>query len=393
MKEIDTDILIVGAGLVGLVAAHSLSLLKYNVVIVDKKDLNDPKSSPKDIRTVAVSQGSKQFLENIFLWNGIKESAEAIKIIKVFDRDQSNKIIFENFKKEKKLGYVIENSKFSKSLLISLKKKKNVKIFYGSELTKIDQKNTFAKTYFKNYIINSKLIIAADGKHSSVRKIVGNKILTKNYPESALVLNFFHENNLNNTAYEIFSNTGPLAILPMKFSNKFFQSSIIWSNKNSFINKIINCNNEFIANIVYEKVGMITGNIIKINSKQKFPISAHINDSFFSKRLIYIGDSAHSIHPIAGQGWNLGIKDIKNLNLVFNDYILKKQEIGNDIFCKEYNSLSYKNAFQLFQITDKLDSHFKRKENLYRFLSNTGINFIESSEKIKNKITEYAMGF
>ena len=115
MKELDTDVLIIGAGLVGLVAAHCMSLLKYSVVVIDKKKLKDTKILQKDIRTVAVSEGSKQFLDKLFLWSGIKQNAEPIKTIKVFDRSPSNKILFENFDKEKKLGYVIENFKFSKS--------------------------------------------------------------------------------------------------------------------------------------------------------------------------------------------------------------------------------------------------------------------------------------
>ena len=392
MKEIDTDVLIVGAGLVGLVAAHCLSSLKYNVVIVDKKDFNKPRSPLKDTRTVAVSEGSKQFLDELSLWKGIKKNAQPIKSIKVFDRSPVNKILFKNYDSEKNLGYVIENSKFTKFLLGKLKRKKNIKFLLAPDLIKIDTKYSYSKTYFKNKTVKSKLIIAADGKNSDVRKFFGNKTYKKDYLESALVINFLHENNLDNTAYEIFYSTGPLAILPMNSSNKHSQSSIIWSNKNLFIKKLINCENEFIKNIVHEKIGQITGKIFKINSKQQFPLSAHINDSFINNRLIYIGDSAHSIHPIAGQGWNLGVKDVRNLKNVCEEFVSKKQEIGNDIFCKKYNSLSYKNAFQLYQITDKLNFHFKRKNKLYRALSSSGFSFIENNFKLKDKIAKYAMG-
>ena len=393
MKEINTDIVIVGSGLVGLVAAHCLSLLKYNVVIVDKKNLNNPFKGQKDIRTVAISEGSKQFLDKILLWDSIKKYVQPIKTIKVFDRSPSNKIFFKNSEKKNKLGYVVENSIFSRILINDLKKKSNIKILYGAELKKIENKKTYSNVHLEDQVISSKLIIAADGKNSTVRKIFGNKIFKKDYPESALVLNFYHKKNLENTAYEIFYNTGPLAILPMKSSKKNFQSSIIWSNKDLFVKNIIECSNKFISNIINEKVGQITGEIIKINSKQKFSLSAHINDNFFNKRLIYIGDSAHSIHPIAGQGWNLGIKDIKNLEFVCKNFLSKKQVIGNDVFCKKYNTLSYKNAFQLYQVTDKLNTHFKRKDYIYRALSNTGFSFIENSESLKEKITKYAMGF
>ena len=124
MKEIDTDILIIGAGLVGLVAAHCMSLLKYNVVLIDKKKLKNVKIPDEDNRTVAVSEGSKQFLNTIFLWDGIEKNAKSIKKIKVFDRSSSNKILFENPDKDKKLGYVIENFKFTKYFLEKINKKK-----------------------------------------------------------------------------------------------------------------------------------------------------------------------------------------------------------------------------------------------------------------------------
>ena len=113
MKEIDTDILIVGSGLIGLVVAHCLSTLNYRVLIIDKKKLNKKSNKNKDIRTVAVSEGSKNFLESLSLWSELQLCAEPIKMIKVFDRVKSNKIFFENKEINKRLGYVIENSKFS----------------------------------------------------------------------------------------------------------------------------------------------------------------------------------------------------------------------------------------------------------------------------------------
>ena len=137
-----------------------------------------------------------------------------------------------------------------------------------------------------------------------------------------------------------------------------------------------------------EKIGDYVGHIKKISSFQVFPLSAHLNDSFYGNRLIYIGDSAHSIHPIAGQGWNLGVTDVKNLFHISKNL---RDQIGNISFCKEYNNLSYNRALQLYQITDKLNSHFKQNNFLYRQLSNIGFNFIENAHEIKNKISKYAM--
>lgn len=391
MKEIDTDVLIIGAGLVGLVAAHSLSSLNYKVTVIDKAPYFKKKSTFNDTRTVAVSEGSKKFLETLSLWKYLDKYAEPIKSINVYDRTAENKIIFSNNIKNKKLGYVIENKKFSQILTNKLLDFDNIKILNNTILKKIEEKNNFLKLYSQKNEINSKLAIAADGKNSDTRKLLGNKIFKKNYSESALVLNFFHEKKLNNTAYELFYNTGPLAILPMRSFKNYSQSTIIWSNENKFLFNLMNSNKDFLLNYIKEEVGEITGRIIKINSIQKFPLSAHINESFINKRLIYVGDSAHSIHPIAGQGWNLGINDVKNLNHIF----LKsknKTEIGSDLFCKNYNDLSYHKAFQLFQITDKLNTHFKKNGYFYRLLSGVGFKIIDNNSSLKNKITKYAMG-
>ena len=389
MKEFNTDVLIVGSGLVGLVAAHSLSNLNYKVILVDKKNFFDSKSPFTDTRTVAVSEGSKNFLEKLSLWRYLKHNAAPIKTIKVYDRSSSNKILFSNQIKNKKLGYVVENKKFSKILVYELQKHKNASIQYGFDLIDIKLDENNAKAFSKNKIINAKLIIAADGKNSQIKKIVGNKTFKKKYNESALVLNFNHEKKLNNTAYEVFYQTGPLAILPMKSSKKLFQSTIIWSNNEKFLRKITNCESDFIRNFMEEKIGNIVGRITDINSSQIFPLSAHINDAFNNKRLIYVGDSAHSIHPIAGQGWNLGISDVKNLYELSNDNNLN---LGSDLFCQAYNDKSYHKAFQLFQLTDKLNSHFIKPGNLYRLLSNVGFDYIENNHSLKNKITRYAMG-
>ena len=389
MKEFNTDVLIVGSGLVGLVAAHCLSSLNYKVTLVDKKNFTNSQNFFNDTRTVAVSEGSKIFLDSLSLWVFLDSYAEPIKNINVYDRSSSNKILFNNQIKNKKLGYVIKNKKFSKILINQLKKFKNTQVHHGFNLIDIESSDRNIRAFSNNTIINAKIIIAADGKNSQIKKIVGNKTFKKNYHESALVLNIVHEKKLNNTAYEIFYETGPLAILPMKSQKGLFQSTIIWSNNDKFLKKLITFQDIFIKSIIEEKIEKIVGNISKINSFQIFPLSAHINDSFINHRLIYVGDSAHSIHPIAGQGWNLGVNDVKNLYDISKN---NNTDIGSDLFCQMYNNKSYHKAFQLFQITDKLNSHFINSGNIYRYFSNLGFAFLEKNQSLKNKITKYAMG-
>ena len=273
MKEFNTDVLIVGSGLVGLLAAHCLSSLNYKVTLVDKKNLISSQNSFKDTRTVAVSEGSKIFLESLSLWGYLDRYAEPIKNINVYDRSSHNKILFSNQIKNKKLGYVIENKQFSKILINQLKKFKNTKLQYGFNLVNAELNDKCTRAFSNNSIINSKIIIAADGKNSQIKKIVGNKTFKKKYNESALVLNLVHEKQLNNSAYEIFYKTGPLAILPMKSSKGFFQSTIIWSNDDMFLRKLTSLEKTFLKNFMEEKIFLDGRNFICVPDSFDFPTS------------------------------------------------------------------------------------------------------------------------
>ena len=119
--------------------------------------------------------------------------------------------------------------------------------------------------FSKNSIISSNLLIAADGKNSNIKRIVGNKTFKKNYSESALVLNFVHEKKLHSTAYEIFYNTGPLAILPMISIKGVNASTVIWSNNEPLLNKLKGCEDNFIKNFMEERIGEIVGKITNSN--------------------------------------------------------------------------------------------------------------------------------
>ena len=201
MKEFNTDVLIVGSGLVGLVAAHCLSSLNYKVTLVDKKSFINSKKSFKDTRTVAVSEGSKIFLESLSLWDFLEVHAEPIKNINVYDRSSLNKIFFNNQLKNSKLGYVIENKIFSKILTDQLKKFKNTKVHYGFDLIDIKQNDKNSKAFSNNTIINTKIIIAADGKNSQIKKIVGNNTFKIKYSERTIKKRYRGSANPNPALY------------------------------------------------------------------------------------------------------------------------------------------------------------------------------------------------
>lgn len=393
MKKINTDVLIVGSGMTGLVSAYAISSLGFNTIITDKKEIIKPISGGfKDTRTTAISEGSKIFFDNIGLWKKISPFAEPIKKIKVIDRKPSTKINFANSDRGKNLGYIVKNINLIKVLKQTIKTKKNINLLEGSKLTSINYENDKAAGIFEKYKINADLIIAADGKMSTTRNILRAPIFKKKYSESALVVTFNHLLSHNNTAYEIFYKSGPLAMLPMKKQNMKNQSTLIWSNNPNYLKALLKQNNDFFINILNQKISKYLGPILKINSKQIFPLSSHINDKFYDKRILFLGDSAHSFHPIAGQGWNLGIRDIKNLYNLAKYNLSLGLSLGSHQFCKEYNKTCYYDAFKLYQITDKLNSIFKKDKSIHSLFRGIGFDIIENNNYLKKIITNYAMG-
>ena len=392
MKEIQSNINIIGGGLVGAITAYSLSKLGNSVVILEQKSKFDCKRV-LDKRTTAISEGTKKFLDEINIWKDISNYAEPIKKIKIVDRNFSNKIYFDNQRRKSNLGYIVRNEFILDCIYKKLQSQNNIKLFNNISLKDIFYEGNRIITKQNNFLINTSLLIASDGKESLVRKIFKTPIFNKDYKKKAIVINFYHSKSHQNTAFEFFLKNGPLAILPMQKNKNEFQSSIVWTNTNEFINSLTALDENKIISILNEKIRGSVGEIKKIISKQSFPLKAHLNSKFFEERSIYLGDSAHSFHPIAGQGWNLGIQDVKSLYKLTKKYNSLGLELGDEIFCKEFQKDNFFKAYRLYQITDKVDSIFKLDNTIFNQARFSAINLIESSKKLKNQISDFAMGF
>ena len=394
MKEIISNILIVGGGMSGLLSALALSTTKNQIIVIDKNFFNEDSKTKHDFRTTAIAEGSKKFFEEIKLWPSLKKHSELIKNIKVFDRNEKSKINFYNFKASDPLGYVVRNTHIKLEIIKLLKRKKNILLLEKENLKGFNFNNEYAEVITKRFKIKANLILATDGKFSSVRSIFDTPTYSKSYKHKALVVNFSHTKNHKSTAYEIFYKTGPLAILPMKSnSSKHYCSSLIWSNEIKYINSLIKTKPNLIKNIIEEKISQQVGEIIKLFDIKAFNLSAHLNTKFFDKRLIYLGDSAHSIHPIAGQGWNLGVRDVKNILEVVVDAQNLGLDIGTNYVCRKYHDLSFYDAYLLYQITDKLNSIFLKNNVFSSNIRRIGFKLIEKNKDLKNFISNFAMGF
>ena len=359
------DFLIVGAGLIGTIAALSLVEKKFKVLVIDKQNKIN-----SDNRTLAVNANSIDFLKQLGIWSRLKFQPQPIS--KIFIRDDINKkpLVFEN--EDEPMGNVIFNRDMHEIAIHKLESLKILKKNINLEDSKIlPNKNILIKnTYYK-----FKKVIISIGKNTVSNKI--HKSIAFEQHHYSHVGFFKHSIDHNNTAYEFFTPDGPLAVLPSPSSN-MKKSTFIYSSKEKIdkfqLQKLIN-----------NKITKSHGKLIFDNLISKFRITPQLaknNDNY-----IYIGDSLKSIHPVAGQGWNLGVKDIQTLCKLLDQYSLDK---------KDFNSLYYsrriiESAIYL-SFTSIINSLYESKIYLNTKIIKAGFLVLKNIKVVRNFFIKQAMG-
>ena len=359
------DFLIVGAGLIGAIAALALVQKKYRVLVIDK----DTKIN-KDNRTLAVNANSIDFLKEIGIWESLKSQPQAID--KIIIKDNINKIplIFKNddepmgnviFNKE---IYQIARQKLEKLNILKTCNVQDISEIYPNKIICINNNNYF----FKKIIISTGKNILSD---------VAHKTIVFNNRHQSYVGFFKHTRDHNNTAYEFFTNKGPLAILPAPSLNKK-KSTFIYSSKEKI-------NKTQLQKLIYKKVVKSHGKLIFNQSISKFPITPHLTKN--SDNFIYIGDSLKSIHPVAGQGWNLGVKDIQTLCKLLNRYSLETKN-----FNSSFHSRRIIESAMYLGFTSVLNFLYESKNSYNTKIIRAGFRGLEKIKFVRDIFIKQAMG-
>jgi 2-octaprenyl-6-methoxyphenol hydroxylase len=369
-------ICIIGSGLTGLMIAYLLSKFRLQIDIVEQ-DFNKKKINPIKI---ALSKSSLDELCRYGL-KDIRKKSNIIKNIYLHDSYSSislkQDLHFSVSNKKEALAYIIDSNTLFSDIHKKLKSLKNIN-FLNKEISSINDGKFFKEITFKDLIKkNYNLIIFASANNLSLlSKFKLKKVVDKSYNEDAYVFNLFHEKILNNSARQFFLKDGPLAFLPVSST----ETSVIWSIKNNSINKKYVSNKKHLSKFFNNHFEELFKEIISISEINKFNLNYSFNELKDSKRTLLFGEIANKIHPIAGQGWNMTLRNIFSLIKVIKYSINLGLEIGNDIFIKKYldetnlNNLAFATLIdgirKIFDI--RIDSYAAIRKNT---LSNLDKNF------------------
>ena len=404
----DFDLIIIGGGLVGASLACALADASLRIAIVEafpfKSD--DSEYQPAfDARSVALSYTSKQVFEGIGLWPSInKLGVAAIKKIHISDRGHAG-ITRLNADDEnvEALGYVVETRVIGKALFKRLNEQKNVTLIAPAKLKNFDLNADLASATIEitnndnlveSKTLTAKLLVAADGDNSFVRRLSGVRIKQRNYEQSAVIANIATDKPHNNQAFERFTDSGPLALLPMAASSdEENRYSLVWTVNSSEHEEMMTWSDETFLENLKTRFGERAGNFTNVSKRHAYPLSLMRAKEHVQERLAIIGNAAHTLHPVAGQGFNLGVRDVAALSQVIIDASRDKNDIGSLDNLAIYAEWRKRDHIQTAMATDGLVRLFSNNILPIAALRNFGLLVIDLVPPLKKVFARHAMGF
>jgi 2-octaprenyl-6-methoxyphenol hydroxylase len=379
-------ICIIGSGLTALTIAYLLSKFKLQIDIVEQ-DRSKKKIKPTNLAL------SKNSLDQLCLYGlkDIKKKSNIVKNIYLHDSYSSislkQDLHFSASNKKEALAYIIDGNALSLDINKKLKSSKNIN-FIKKEISSINDNKFYKEIIFKDFKKeNYNLIIFASANNIFLlSKFKLRKVIDKSYNEDAYVFNLHHKKIINNSARQFFLKDGPLAFLPVSRT----ETSVIWSIKNNSINKQYVSSKKLLSKFFNSHFKELFNEIISISEINKFNLNYIFNELKDSKRTLLFGDIANKIHPIAGQGWNMTLRNIFSLIKVIKYSENLGLEVGNDIFIKKYLDETILNNLTFATLIDGIRKIFDVKIDSYAAIRKNTLSNINKNSFIKKNFVNIA---
>ena len=377
------DIAIVGSGLIGGSLAIALSKFDFNIVLIDPNYKKPIITNDYDSRVSAIVASSVNFLKDINIWEGIKRK-RPYQSTRVWDQNSNGKLNFSA--KNDDLGFIIENNQITLALYEAIEDSSNIKVIDYEVNSIVNQKTHYQIDLDSSTSLSANLLIGADGFNSSIRKFASICSKDRDYDQHAYVFNIETQEKLDNAIWQRFNSDSISAVLPLDDHI----ASIVWSVKNELKNELDVIDQELFLKSFSRSVEHAFGKLKIVSNINSFPLYEMKAKEYVKPNLVLIGDAAHRIHPLAGQGANIGFMDIMELINVLEDSNFA--DLGNIRSLKKYERRrKFENEMMSNAMTG-LDGIFKNTSEFVRTLRGFGMNLIDSSDSLKSKILERASG-
>lgn len=387
---IQTELLIVGGGLAGLSLALACAKAGVDTVLVDQETPSRTLEPDFDGRTTALSYGSQQVLAGIGVWDAVAPEAEPIREIRVADNHSSAFVHYDHRDLgDEPFGYVFENRALRVGLLRCIDGVAALRHLAPEKVVEIERSpRRVSAVLGGGGRVEAALAVAADGRNSLLRRSAGIRTVEWSYHQTAMTFVVHHEKPHLGIAVEHFFPSGPFAILPMTGD----RSSIVWSERSTLVPYLLALEPGAYHGEMMRRFGDFLGKVEIITPVWSYPLKLMHAERYAAERLALISEAAHVVHPIAGQGLNLGIRDIS----VLAELIVDQRRLGLDIgapgLLAGYERWRRFDTVALAAITDGLTRLFSNDIPPVRLVRDLGLGLVNHLPPLKRVFMRHAMG-
>lgn len=396
------QVIIVGGGMVGL--SLSLMLAKANIAVklleaVKYPNYDDqnvaPYHSSFDARNTALSRRSVQIYQKLGLWDALQQHATPILQVHITEQGSFGKarLIAEQEKVES-FGQVIENAWLGRVLLTQVRQQPLIELIDGVQVTALtqdsEQVHIEALRGEETLKLESKLLIAADGRDSFCRQAIGVGVDVHDYDQVAIVTTVQTTKPHEQVGFERFSALGPLALLPLPGE---YRRSVVWPVKKGTENEWLGDeNDQHFLSALQQTYGDRAGKFEKTGKRFSYPLSQVLAHKQAVGRVILMGNAAHTIHPVAGQGFNLCLRDADVLVRYLVNQLTTSDDLGNPDNLLAYEQARLSDQQRVIKFCDTVVRGFSNQNPLLKLIRNTGLIAFDVIPGVKPLVANYAMG-
>ena len=386
------DVLIIGGGLVGASLAIALKNSGLSILVVEANVSAKLQSDDFDARSIALSHASKTILEGIGVWGNLKKSATPIETIHVSKQSQYGRTLLKAQEHAKEaFGFVAEMAHLNQAFQPMLEAQGNVEYWENARLKTLEcEEDKAAVACIEKagecITVSALLVVAADGTHSSVRSMLGMENDAKVYQQSAVVANIGLRRPHKQCAYERFTATGLIALLPMRRQ----RSALVWAMGSEDAKRIYALSDSDFLNELQNAFGYRLGRFIQVGRRGQFPLALTHMPKRTACRVAFIGNASQTLHPVAGQGFNLGLRDAAMLAELIHE---EKTLLNPAAFLAHYESARQVDRDKIMKSTDYLVDFFALNGCVFNALQSAGLLLIDGLPILNKPLVQQAMGY
>ncbi len=389
----DTDVIILGGGLVGATLALALDVHGVTSIVIDPADPAVMLAPGFDGRASAIASATGRMLDAIGIGAVLAGQGCAIRHIRVSDGLEPGKLDFKPDEGDGALGTMYENKLLRRALFDAATAAKHVDLRMQTRATEVVRGPAgVVATLDDGTTVRAPLLIAAEGRNSPTREAAGITVARWQYDHAAIVGAFHHEYPHEDIAYEIFYPSGPFALLPLPDDEIGHRSAIVWSVKGEDGPAMMKLGDRAFLAEATKRMGGFLGELSAASPRASYSLGFHHAARITAERLVLVGDAAHGIHPIAGQGLNLGLRDAATLAEVLVDGKRLGLDLGDPALLERYQRWRGLDTFMVAAATDTLTRLFGIPGKTASAVRRFGIGAVDRLPPLKNRFMAEARG-